>query len=210
MPAIDLTGERYGKLTALESHYDRQRRATMWKCKCDCGNIVYVRANSLRHGRAKSCGCLRAESNIQKKTTHGLAGTHLYAAWSSMKARCYNSNSHNYARYGARGIEVCDEWKNSFEEFGKWALAHGYQDGLSIDRIDNDGNYCPDNCRWVDTKAQNNNRGVSLMFTYNGKTQNLSLWCEELGIPYYRTWQRIHQYGYTFEQAIALPKNKHH
>ena len=208
MKYIDLTGMRYGKLEVLKRHYDKSKKCTLWECKCDCGNIAYVRANQLMHGRSKSCGCLRTESNLQKKTTHGLSGSPLYAVWNSMKGRCYNPNNHNYKRYGLRGIVVCDSWRDSFEEFSKWAFTSGYQDGLSLDRIDNDGNYCPENCRWTDRKNQNNNRSVSLFYTYNGKTQNLSSWCEELEIPYFRTWQRIVQYGYSFEEAISLPKNK--
>jgi hypothetical protein len=208
MRYVDLTGKRFGKLVAMEHCYDKERRITLWKCKCDCGNTVAVRASQLVHGRSKSCGCLRAESNLEHKTTHGRSGTSLYAVWNGMKGRCYNPNNHNYARYGARGICVCDEWKASFEEFYMWAMNNGYEDGMSIDRIDNNGNYCPDNCRWADIKTQNNNRRISLMYTYNGKTQNLSSWCEELGLPYLRTWQRIVQYGYSFEEAILLPKNK--
>lgn len=208
MRYVDLTGERFGKLVALERHYDKNKKISFWKCKCDCGNTTIVRANSLKHGRVKSCGCLRTESNLANKSKHGLSKTHLYAVWNSMKERCYNKNNHNYLRYGGRGITVCEEWKNSFKEFSEWAFLNGYQEELSIDRIDNNGNYCPNNCRWVDKKTQNNNRNVSFMITYNGKTQNLSSWCEELNLPYFRTWQRIVQYGYSFEQAISLPKNK--
>lgn len=210
MHLVDLTGKRFGKLTAINSHYDKEKKVTFWECKCDCGNVTFVRANSLVHERTKSCGCLRTESNMQKKTTHGLSGTPLYTAWYAMKKRCNNPGNHNYDRYGGRGISVCNEWIDSFEAFSDWALSNGYREGLSIDRIDNDGDYSPENCRWVDIKTQNNNRGVSLMFTYNGKTQNLSSWCEELGVPYFRTWQRIVQYGYTFEQAISLPLHKTH
>lgn len=209
MKLDDLTGKRFGKLTVITRHIDKSKQYTLWECKCDCGNTVLVRANMLKHGRTKSCGCLRAESNILKKTTHGKSGTRLYAVWSGMKGRCYNPNNHNYKRYGMRGIVVCDSWRDSFENFSDWAISHGYQPGLSIERIDNDGNYCPENCTWSNTKGQNNNRSVSRNFSYNGKTQNLSQWCAELGIPYFRTWQRIVKYGYSFEEALFIPKNKH-
>lgn len=210
MKLEDLTGRRVGKLTVIKRHYDPNRKCTLWECKCDCGNTTIVIANRLKNELTRSCGCLRRESNLANKTSHGLSGTHLYAVWNGMKGRCYNPNNHNYSRYGQRGITVCDDWKDSFETFAMWAKSNGYKDGLSIDRIDNDGNYCPDNCRWTNTHDQNNNRSVSLMFTYNGKTQNLSSWCEELNVPYFRTWQRIVQYGYTFEEAILLPVNKQH
>ena len=204
----DIKGNRYGKLVAIQSYYDKEKKCTLWVCKCDCGNTATVRANSLKHGRVKSCGCLRSESNLQRKTTHGLSNTRLYSVWNNMKKRCTNPNAQNYKRYGARGICVCDEWANSFENFSKWAYSNGYQEGLSIDRIDNNGNYCPENCRWSNIMTQNNNRNVSMMITYNGKTQNLSSWCKELDVPYFRTWQRIVQYGYSFEQAITLPRCK--
>lgn len=205
MKKNDLSGQRFGKLVAVKSIYDREKKVTFWECKCDCGNTCLVRANMLVHGRTKSCGCLRADSNQQKNTTHGMSRTSLYNAWHSMKARCLNKNNHNYSRYGMRGISVCDEWISSFEAFRDWAISNGYHEGLSLDRIDNDGNYSPENCRWVTTSIQNNNRGVSMNITYNGKTQNLSEWCKELNLPYIRVYQRLAIYGYSFEEAITAP-----
>lgn len=207
MKKNDLTGQRFGKLTAIRSYYDSSKKVTFWECVCDCGNTTAVRANRLVHHRTNSCGCLRAESNNHKKTTHGMSKTHLYNAWHSMKARCYNKNDVRYARYGGRGINVCDEWKQSFDAFKHWALANGYQEGLTLDRINNDEGYYPNNCRWVCTAVQNNNRGVSINITYDGKTQNLKDWCNELGVPYMRVWQRIKKYGYSFEEAIAEPSH---
>ena len=208
MKKNDLSGKRFGKLVAVSSFYDKEKKITLWECRCDCGNVCLVRANRLVHNRTMSCGCLRSESNRQKKTTHGMSKTRLYNAWHSMKARCYNPTNHNYIHYGNRGIVVCDEWKNSFEEFYKWAVSNGYQDGLTLDRIDNDKYYGPDNCRWTTMKVQNNNRRVSINITYNGKTQNLSEWCEELNLPYIRIYQRIVKYGYTFHEAINEPLHK--
>lgn len=208
MKLIDLTGKRYGKLTVIRRYPEDCNGHPAWECICDCGNRKIVEGALLRYGVVKSCGCLRAEQNRNTKTTHGMAKSKLYAVWNNMKRRCYKEKTESYKRYGARGIIVCDEWRNSFESFKKWADESGYQDGLSIDRIDNDGNYCPENCKWSTVKEQNNNRGVSLMITYKGKTQNLASWCEELNLPYFRTWQRIVQYGYTFEDAITMPVNK--
>lgn len=205
MKKNELSGQRFGKLVAISSYYDSTRKITLWECKCDCGNTCFVRANRLVHGRTRSCGCLRKDSNIKNKTTHGKTNTRIYNAWHSMKARCYNPTNHNYSHYGDRGISVCDEWKNSFEPFYEWAISNGYQDGLSLDRIDNDGNYCPNNCRWVTTKVQNNNRSVSINISYNGKTQNLSDWCKELNLPYSRIYQRLSKYEFTFEEAITEP-----
>lgn len=203
----DLTGKRFGKLVAMNRIYDPVKKITLWECKCDCGNIAIVRANRLKHGRTKSCGCLRKDSNVLLKTTHGMSYSHLYNTWHSIKGRCYNKNYRNYHYYGARGISMCEEWKNSFEAFSEWSYSNGYEEGLSIDRINNDGNYCPENCRWVSLEEQNNNRRVSINITYNGKTQNLAEWCRQLNIPYIRVWQRIVKYGYTFEEAINEPSH---
>lgn len=203
----DITGQRFGKLVAVKSIYNKEKKITLWECKCDCGNTCFVRANRLVHNRTKSCGCLRNDSNKARITTHGMSNTKVYNTWHSMKARCYNPTNHNYDHYGKRGISVCDEWRDSFEAFYEWAMANGYQESLSLDRIDNDGNYCPQNCRWTTTKVQNNNRGVSLNITYDGRTQNLSEWCKELNLPYIRIYQRVVKYGYTFEEAITEPSH---
>lgn len=205
MKKNDLAGKRFGKLVAIKSTYNQEKKITLWECKCDCGNVCHVRANRLLHGRTKSCGCLRGEVNRQKNTTHGMSETQLYNKWHSMKARCLNKNNHNYSHYGMRGITVCYEWLQSFESFFDWAVSSGYKEDLTLDRIDNNGNYCPENCRWVTTSVQNNNRNVSLNITYNGNTKNLSEWCRELNLPYIRVYQRIIKYGYSFEEAITLP-----
>ena len=204
MKKIDLTGKRFGKLVAVKSYYDQEKKVTFWECQCDCGNVCNVRANRLMHGRTKSCGCLKKENHVK---THGMTKTRIYNIWRGMKKRCYDLTNHNYLYYGKRGITVCDEWRDSFDSFYCWAKHNGYQEQLSLDRIDNNGNYCPENCRWVSVKEQNNNRSVSINITYNGKTQNLSEWCKELNLPYIRIYQRIIKYGYTFEEAITEPSH---
>lgn len=205
MRLVDLTGKRVGKLTVIQRHYDPNKKHTLWECKCNCGNMSIVSAYRLIHGLTKSCGCLRSEVTTKKNTTHGMSKTPLYNVWNSMRKRCYNENDKNYPSYGGRGIEVCPEWKDEFNEFQKWALSNGYCIGLTLDRIDNNGDYCAQNCRWVDTKTQNDNRRVSFLVTYNGETKPLHIWCEDLGLPYMRIWQRIKRYGCSFEEAITLP-----
>lgn len=171
----------------------------MWKCKCKCGTIAVVSGQSLRNGRSGSCGCLNREIHrnllAQKNrdnVKHGGFGTRLYRIWCGMKNRCYNPNEPNYKRYGAKGITVCDEWKDNFEAFRKWALNNGYQDDLSIDRKDGKSGYSPDNCRWATSKEQNNNLSTNIFITFKEKNLTAKQWSEEMGIPYKTVLERYH------------------
>ena len=130
----------------------------------------------------------------------------LYNIWQHMKKRCYSTTAKNYQHYGGRGISVCDEWKNNYTAFYEWAMAHGYSDELSIDRIDNSKGYSPDNCRWADMKTQQNNRSYNKAITYNGKTQNAKQWAEELGINYKTLWNRLFNYKWDVEKALSKRK----
>lgn len=156
---IDLTGQRFGRLVVLRRAGSDSNKNAMWRCQCDCGNTVITRGKHLRCGDTQSCGCLHQEtfpgSGNEK---HGGKHSRLYNIWCAMKSRCYNLNAHNYKNYGGRGITVCAEWLHNFAAFRDWALSHGYQEGLSIDRIDNDKGYSPDNCRWATMKEQRHNR----------------------------------------------------
>ncbi len=185
----DLTGQRFGRLTVLEFMPDETRH-TKWKCKCDCGNIKIVEGANLKSGNTQSCGCLIVEqSRINGKKSdgtqnliHGKTNSRLYRIWGHIKTRCTNPNANNYKDYGGRGITVCDEWKNDFQSFYNWAISNGYSDDLSIDRIDNDGDYEPLNCRWSDKITQGCNKRNNRIVSYKGKKICLSELSRETGI----------------------------
>ena len=156
MMLIDLTGQRFGRLTVLKRAETINKR-TRWLCRCDCGEEVIVEAYNLKKGHTQSCGCLQREAASKANTTHGMRGSRLYRIWVCMHNRCYRKCYHAYNHYGGRGITICDEW-HDFQAFQYWAIENGYNDDLSIDRIDNDKGYYPDNCRWVTMEEQNRNK----------------------------------------------------
>lgn len=155
---IDLTGQRFEKLLVL-SRADSPNKQAAWRCQCDCGNETVVLGWNLRSGHTTSCGCVHREAMKKGlRSSHGLIHTRLYGIWENMKQRCYNPNIPQFKYWGSRGITICDEWLHDFQAFHDWAMSHGYSDELSIDRIDVNGNYEPDNCRWATAEEQNRNR----------------------------------------------------
>lgn len=168
---------------------------TQYECRCDCGTVRCVLASSLKSGASKSCGCYCDEVRVRvcgdNFRTHGEAKTRLYKIYAGMKKRCYNETAYNYRNYGARGIAICEDWLNSWEAFRDWALANGYSDELSIDRIDVNGDYSPDNCRWVTRVVQANNRRTSRVITHDGESHTVAEWSRILSIPYKRLHKKI-------------------
>lgn len=174
----------------------------LWFCKCDCGNNNIISANKLTSGKTKSCGCLKKETAKPPVIVkHGMSYSRLYQVWKDMKGRCCDLNNKRYANYGGRGIKVCDEWL-TFENFCKWALSDGYSDDLTIDRINNDGNYEPSNCRWATKKIQANNRRTNHLLTYKGETHTLKEWAEITGINYSTLVARINRLGWSIEKIL--------
>lgn len=198
---IDLSGQQYGNLFVVERCVENTKQnKPMWLCKCTCGKIVSVNGNSLRRGKTRSCGCLQ-KSIV---TRHGKRYTSIYNIWRNMKARCYNENNISYKYYGARGIRVCDEWINSFESFYKWSINNGYNNGLTIDRLNNNKNYEPNNCRWVNMTEQQNNRRNNRLITYTGETKTLSQWASLYGIKVVTLSQRL-KHNWDIEEALTTP-----
>lgn len=188
----DITGRTFGRLTVLGLDHVTERGRTYWLCECDCADRTrfIVRRDALISGATTSCGCLSRERFIERNTRHGMATSRLYKIWEGMRQRCENKNNPRYDSYGGRGITVCDDW-NDFENFRDWSLSHGYADDLSIDRRDNNQDYSPENCRWADRVAQQNNRRVNRYFTYAGETKTITEWSRYLGVSYSTLWYRI-------------------
>lgn len=202
---IDLTGKRFGRLQVVMRSGSKNGNA-MWLCHCDCGNTKTVCGVELRSGETESCGCLHKEIVSKKMTKHNGSHTErLYRIWGAMLSRTRNSNASNYQYYGARGIKVCEEWED-YEKFRSWSLQNGYNPSAqygkcTLDRIDTNGNYCPENCRWVDMSVQNNNQRTNKKITYNNETHNLKQWSDILGINY-STFKKYIKNGKTIEDMV--------
>lgn len=208
---IDLTGQKFGRLTVLSKTNKKQCNHIIWVCQCDCGNIKEVTGSDLHSGRIKSCGCLQRESasnNREKRKTHGKTGTRLYGVWRDMKRRCNSSTASSYKNYGGRGIKVCEEW-NDFENFYNWAMNSGYDENAegrscTLDRIDVNGNYCPENCRWVDFTVQANNRRSNRLIKAFGKEMTISQWSKLTRINKSTLKQRLDN-GWSAEDSLITP-----
>ncbi len=189
-----MIGKRFGRLVVAERSTNDKDGNARWTCICDCGNNTTVLAKSLRGGRTRSCGCLLSESSKTRMTElltkHGRSGTKLYCVYRSMIERCTKPQHKSFHNYGARGISVCDEWTNDRIAFFEWAVDNGYREGLTLDRIDNDGNYEPSNCRWVTQKENSNNTRKNVRFSFGGETHTISEWANITGLSYSKIYQR--------------------
>lgn len=196
---------KFGRLTVIQEVGRNKSGSAKWLCKCECGGEKIVSSDSLRHGHTRSCGCIKREQNAEMCRTHGETHSQLYNLWSCIKNRCYNRNEPKYANYGARGIKVCPEWEKNYPAFRDWCLTNGYSKGLTIERIDVNGDYSPSNCIFATQKVQQNNRRNNHRITYNGETKTLSQWADFLGVGYKMLEHRINR-GWDVEEAFTVPK----
>ena len=191
----NLTGQKFNRLTVLE-----ELDGNKVLCRCECGNEIISGRGNVRSGHTKSCGCYKEEVSKITSFKHGMSRSPVFRSWAHMMERCTNKNCADYKNYGGRGIAVCDEWQDS-TIFIEWAFSHGYKEGLTIDRINVDGDYTPNNCRWVTRSDQNKNRRSTILLTYNGKTQCAKDWAREYGVKYETFLRRLRR-GVPIEQAL--------
>lgn len=193
----DLTGQQFGRLTVkcvARKVKSGERYRYYWTCECQCGNTIEVRTDCLTQGLVRSCGCLKKEQdaiNLAANHSHKQSHSKLWNTYYGMISRCYNPNDKRYPDYGERGIRVCDEWRNDKNSFFEWGKSHGCSEGLQLDRIDNNGDYSPENCRWVTPKQNSLNRRSNVMIEYEGETITLTELSEKLGLSRWQTWHRF-------------------
>ena len=207
MYKVDMKGKRYGRYVVIRYMGENKRHESLWECKCDCGNIKVIPGIRLRKGGALSCGCLHKDEMIKRQTTHGLSHTRIHDIWKELKQRCTNKSNSKYKYYGEKGITVCDEWSNSFINFYNWSIENGYNDTLTIDRIDSSKGYDPSNCRWVSYKVQNNNKSDNKRYIIDGVNKTLSEWCQDYQVPFKRINNRISK-GWDIYKALTTPPLK--
>ena len=204
-------GERYGRLTIIrevEPAGSSHKRVRRFLCRCDCGNEIICRLPNLKSGTTKSCGCYRKFVSSNRRDCHHLKNTRIYRIWCGMKRRCYNKHNEHFDRYGGRGIIVCDEWKTDFMNFYDWAMSNGYDDKLSIDRINNEGNYEPSNCRWENQKQQIVNSTATIKCSLGGNIVSLSDIADILGVSFKRIRRIVYMLnnGYDMNEILSLSK----
>lgn len=205
---LDLEGKTFNRITVIRRAGRTNAGKAKWFCLCSCGTEFVAVGVDIKNGRIKSCGCYQREMINWSVKKHGKSKSNLYSVWTGMKQRCFNKKERCYKYYGGKGVTVCDEWLHDFEAFFNWANENGYKEGLTIDRIDVNGNYCPENCRWITIQEQMLNRTDNRWITYNGETKSLVQWSKDLGINISTLHARLGR-GLTIEEAFESGKIKY-
>lgn len=202
----DLIGKTFGGYFVHSFNGKDKKGQRLWQCECKCGEISIKSTGQLSKNKVGCFDCgVKYSSELAQK--HSMTDTRVHNIWKGIKERCYNKNEQNYANYGGRGITICDEWLHDFIPFYTWAINNGYSENLTIDRIDNEKGYSPDNCRWATMKQQNNNRRDNVFHEINGEKHTLSEWCDIYNVPYWRTKSRL-SYGIDILTALTTEKQK--
>lgn len=204
----NLIGKKFGRLTVIKKIGPDKNRAIQWLCNCSCGKKHITITSYLIHGKVKSCGCLQREELTKRVTKHHLRSSRLYGVWANIKQRCYNPKNTHYSAYGKKGIKMCDEWRDNFICFYNWAIENGYDDKMrygecTIDRIDNNGNYEPSNCRWISMKKQSLNTSRNHYLELNGEKHTVYEWSIITGINSSTILQRINNYHWSVERTLT-------
>lgn len=200
----DITNQKFNRLTAIERIYCSRQKKMAWNCLCECGGSIVATYTQLKSGNTKSCGCLNHEKILERNTSHSESKTRLYKIWVGIRQRCNNPNKKSYVNYGGRGVKVCDDWDN-YLNFKEWAISNGYEDDLTIERIDPNGNYEPSNCTWIPKGDQSKNRRSCNFLTFNGKTQTVSDWARELNINRTTINTRLRK-GWAIDKVLSNSK----
>ena len=207
----DLTGKKYGRLTVVRflTEEERKTRGFTWLCQCECGNFIHSHPYHLKSGHTKSCGCLRKETSREINRKYKNIDKRLYTVYKGILSRCYDEKHREYHNYGGRGVTVCDEWLGDygFDKFSEWAYSSGYKTDAkyhqcTIDRIDVNKNYCPENCRWITNKEQQNNRRNCRFIEHNGEVKTIAQWAEYFNIPYGKAYWHLGKYNRTVQELI--------
>lgn len=203
-------GQKSGRLTVITPDAGKRGKARAALCLCECGKKKLIDVWQIANKTTKSCGCLVVDIASSLSFRHGEEGSRLYGIWHGMKSRCYTKSADNWSRYGGRGISVCDDWRNLYESFRDWAIDAGYADGLQIDRIDNNGDYEPNNCRWVTPRENSNNRGNNRWLTAFGERKTLSEWSDDqrCKITLSALKQRARSSKMSHEEILTLDENQ--
>lgn len=200
MKRVDITGQTYGDLYVIDGY------GSVCTCRCSCGATVNIRKGNLRSGHTQSCGCRCSEVCGNNFTTHGSTGSRLHNIWRDIKKRCLNKNYKQFYLYGGRGITICPEWLD-YANFANWSLSHGYADNLTIERINVNGNYEPNNCTWIPAPLQARNKRTNHFVEHNGKRLTLAEWSKQTGIRQGTISYRL-SHGWTAEQALTTPRSR--
>jgi len=197
-----LIGEKFGSWEIV-GNIIKQQYVPFVKCRCECGTSRNVNFNDLKSGRSTNCGCLRKKTCRNRLLKHGFSNSRIERIYYGIKSRCYNPNQESYTRYGARGIEMCEEWFGDPSKFYEWAVNNGYDDSLSIERIDVDGDYEPSNCKWATRKEQARNKSNNIMITINNETKCLKDWSNKIDVPYSTLTKTIREKGTDPKRLVA-------